>query len=72
MNMAKTSKNKKAAPKITIHEKHQFTMKVVTSSTCDVCKQQCQKGLQYLEKMSKPGALGKGVACHLTKGKVIK
>ncbi|WP_425308900.1 hypothetical protein [Fictibacillus nanhaiensis] len=49
--------------------KYQYTMKMVTSETCIACKTQCARGLEYIERMSKPGALGKGVACHLTKGK---
>jgi hypothetical protein len=49
--------------------KYQHTMKMVTSETCIVCKTQCARGLEYIERMSVPGALGKGVACHLTKGK---
>ncbi|KHF40678.1 hypothetical protein LQ50_07705 [Halalkalibacter okhensis] len=71
MDMA-TKNKKKAAPKMTASEKYQYTMKVVTSATCIACKKQCTRGLQYIEKMSKPGAIGKGVACHLTKGKAFK
>ncbi|KZE68778.1 hypothetical protein AWM68_00410 [Fictibacillus phosphorivorans] len=49
--------------------KYQHTQKMVTSETCIVCKTQCARGLEYIERMSKPGALGKGVPCHLTKGR---
>ncbi|KGA97251.1 hypothetical protein AJ85_10645 [Alkalihalobacillus alcalophilus ATCC 27647 = CGMCC 1.3604] len=68
--MAKAKK--KVQPKITAQEKYQFTMKKVTSETCIACKQQCSRGLEYMEKMSKPGAIGKGVPCHLTKGRGTK
>lgn len=44
-------------------------MKVVPVDTCILCKQQCAKGLAYIEKMEQPGAIGKGVPCRLTKGK---
>ncbi|RXT08077.1 hypothetical protein [Ammoniphilus sp. CFH 90114] len=43
-------------------------MKSVTSDTCIQCTQQCQRGLAYIEKMSKPGAIGYGVSCILTRG----
>lgn len=48
---------------------HNGNMKIVTSSTCQVCKQQCQRGMDYMERMSKPGAIGLGVPCILTRGK---
>ncbi len=54
------------------NDKYAFTMKMVTSSTCLKCKNKCAKGLVYLEKMSKLGAVGKGVPCILTKGKAFK
>jgi len=44
-------------------------MKVVSVDTCILCKQQCAKGLAYIEKMQHPGAIGNGVPCILTKGK---
>lgn len=47
-------------------------MKVVLSSACEACKSPCQRGLAYLEKMSRPGAIGYGVPCILTKGKAYK
>lgn len=49
--------------------KYQHTQKMVTSETCIACKTQCSRGLEYIERMSIPGAVGKGVACHLTKGR---
>jgi hypothetical protein len=49
--------------------KYQHTMKMVTSETCISCKSQCARGITYIERMSQPGAFGKGVPCHLTKGK---
>lgn len=52
--------------------KYEHTMKVVMSATCEVCKKQCPRGLAYLAKMSKPGAVGRGVPCILTKGKASK
>lgn len=64
------SKKKKGIP--VISDKNKFNMKVVTSSTCSSCKQQCTRGLRYLEKMSQPGAIGYGVPCILTKGKGYK
>ncbi|MFC0558483.1 hypothetical protein [Halalkalibacter alkalisediminis] len=67
--MAKKTNKKKAAPKISASEKYAFTMKMVTSDTCFSCKQQCTRGLAYLNKMSVPGAIGKGVPCVLTKGR---
>jgi hypothetical protein len=48
----------------------QFAMKIVESSTCEVCKKQCARGIRYMEKMSQPGALGQGVPCILTKKRV--
>lgn len=46
---------------------NQVNLKMVTSTTCQVCKQQCARGLDYLEKMSEPGTIGYGVPCILTK-----
>ncbi|HZG81278.1 MAG TPA: hypothetical protein VEZ13_10965 [Brevibacillus sp.] len=45
---------------------NQVNLKIVTSQTCQVCKQQCSRGLAYLEKMSEPGTIGFGVPCILT------
>ncbi len=52
--------------------KTQFNMKVVTVDTCIACKTQCERGIQYIAKMSLPGAIGRGVPCILTKGKGYK
>ncbi|GAF66808.1 hypothetical protein [Alkalihalobacillus trypoxylicola] len=68
--MAKAKK--KIQTKSTPNEKYQHTLKHVTSDTCIICKQKCKKGIEYIEKMSVPGSIGKGVPCHLTKGKGIK
>jgi hypothetical protein len=48
----------------------QYSMRIVESSTCAVCKQQCPRGLRYLAKMSEPGAVGNGVPCILTRRRV--
>ncbi|CAH0120039.1 MULTISPECIES: hypothetical protein [unclassified Paenibacillus] len=66
--MAKTLKKKK----LTSSDRNVYTMKIVTSETCHVCKQQCARGLRYLERMSQPGAVGNGVPCILTRVKVSK
>ncbi|WP_078554156.1 hypothetical protein [Bacillus alkalicellulosilyticus] len=65
------SKNK-GKKNIVIIDKNQYNMKVVTVDTCITCKSQCRRGLAYIEKMKKPGAIGKGVPCVLTKGKAYK
>ncbi|TMW73335.1 hypothetical protein [Alteribacter natronophilus] len=52
--------------------KFQHTLKIVLSDKCEACTQQCARGIAYMEKMRKPGAIGKGVPCHLTKGKASK
>ncbi|MFE5319788.1 hypothetical protein ACFQ88_13860 [Paenibacillus sp. NPDC056579] len=49
-------------------DKNRYNMKMVTSDVCARCRK-CERGLRYLEKMSQPGAVGKGVPCILTKGK---
>ncbi|MFY0544239.1 hypothetical protein [Brevibacillus sp. H7] len=64
--MAKAKKIKK---KVTRQHPNQLNLKIVTSTTCQVCKQQCKRGLQYMEKMSQPGAIGYGVPCILTRDK---
>jgi hypothetical protein len=45
----------------------QYTMRIVESATCEVCKTPCTRGLQYLERMRQPGAIGNGVPCILTR-----
>lgn len=68
--MSKNKTKSKNAPPSQI-DKNQFNMKVVLSDVCARCRQ-CERGIRYLEKMSLPGALGKGVPCILTKGKAYK
>ncbi|WP_426451901.1 hypothetical protein ACP26L_07430 [Paenibacillus sp. S-38] len=67
VSKAKNSKAKKNTPASSI-DKTQFMMKVVTSDVCARCRK-CERGLRYLEKMSQPGVVGKGVPCILTKGR---
>ncbi|UTR10469.1 hypothetical protein MM300_21800 [Evansella sp. LMS18] len=69
--MAKKKKKIKGST-VTAAEKYKYTLKMVTSETCIACKKQCPRGLAYIEKMSKPGAVGRGVPCILTKGKPYK
>jgi len=45
----------------------QYTMRIVESSTCAVCKTPCKRGLNYLARMQEPGAVGFGVPCILTR-----
>ncbi|WP_096435271.1 hypothetical protein [Alteribacter populi] len=52
--------------------KFQHTWKIVMSDKCEVCTQQCARGIHYMEKMRQPAAIGKGVPCHLTRGKAPK
>ena len=61
------AKSKKAKKKNTKQHPNQQNLKIVTSSTCQVCKQQCARGLAYLDQMSQPGKIGFGVPCILTK-----
>ncbi|AMA71413.1 MULTISPECIES: hypothetical protein [Aneurinibacillus] len=68
----KKSATKHKYGQIPPEERYKFTMKIVTSDKCIVCKQQCERGLTYIEKMSQPGAIGYGVPCILTKGKAYK
>ncbi|AJY76408.1 hypothetical protein [Paenibacillus beijingensis] len=51
-------------------ERKQYTMKLVLSDTCAVCKTPCARGMAYLERMRQPGAVGKGVPCILTRREV--
>lgn len=51
--------------------RNHFNMKSVTTDKCESCRL-CERGIQYLEKMSHPGAVGYGVPCILTKGKAYK
>lgn len=52
------------------HNTLQYYTKIVTSETCAACTSQCSRGIAYLELMSKPGAVGQGVPCILTKYKM--
>ncbi|MFC3344209.1 hypothetical protein [Paenibacillus abyssi] len=65
------SKNKKGkAKKQLVSDKKQYVMKLVLSDTCAVCKTPCDRGMDYLARMSRPGAVGKGVPCILTRKKL--
>jgi len=57
----------KAAKKKSASEQRSWNYKLVLSDTCAICKTPCVKGMRYLDRMRQPGALGKGVPCHLTK-----
>ncbi|EMT53963.1 MULTISPECIES: hypothetical protein [Brevibacillus] len=46
---------------------NQVNLKIVTSGTCMVCKEPCTRGMEYVEKMAQPGAVGFGVPCILTR-----
>ncbi|TCZ74244.1 hypothetical protein E0485_19860 [Paenibacillus albiflavus] len=60
---AKTTKKKKE-----LHNgRIQYVMRLVESSTCDVCKTPCTRGLNYAAHMKEPGAVGYGVPCILTR-----
>jgi hypothetical protein len=61
--MSKVNKKKKANA---TNEQKRAQMKIVTSDVCLVCKSQCPRGLDYLARMSEPGAIGTGVPCVLT------
>jgi hypothetical protein len=61
----------KKAPQSTDNGRQHY-MKMVTVDTCIQCKQQCARGLAYIEKMMKPGTIGHGVPCILTKGNQVQ
>ncbi|MGK5508305.1 hypothetical protein [Brevibacillus formosus] len=63
------AKGKKIKKKDTRQHPNQMQLKIVSSHTCQICKQQCARGLAYLEQMSQPGAIGFGVPCILTRQK---
>lgn len=63
---------RKKRGRMDVNERYKFNMKTVTSGVCEACKTKCQRGINYLEQMSKQGAIGKGVPCILTKGKAYK
>ena len=48
------------------HNLKQWYARIVTSETCAACTNQCARGIAYLEKMNRPGAVGRGVPCILT------
>ncbi|WP_430113391.1 hypothetical protein [Paenibacillus sp. B1-35] len=48
----------------------EYTMKLVTSDRCEVCKTPCARGMEYIERMSQPGAVGSGVPCVLTRSQI--
>lgn len=50
--------------------REQFTMKIVTSDRCEACKTPCTRGMDYVERMSQPGAVGNGVPCILARTKL--
>lgn len=61
------SKAKAAKKKQSSSDKRQTVMKIVLSDTCAVCKTPCARGIRYWERMKRPGAVGKGVPCILTR-----
>ncbi|NEW08784.1 hypothetical protein GK047_22570 [Paenibacillus sp. SYP-B3998] len=65
--MAPKGKGGKVTKKKELSSRVQYTMRLVESATCEVCKQQCARGLKYLDIMSGAGAVGKGVPCILTR-----
>ncbi|MBD0381180.1 hypothetical protein [Paenibacillus sedimenti] len=67
---AKGKGGKGAKKKKELSSRPQYTMKIVESATCAICKTQCERGLRYLAKMSEPGAVGHGVPCILTRKRI--
>lgn len=64
---ASQSKSAKGGFKKKAHAEHvQPQMKIVLSDVCAACRTPCRRGLDYLGRMSEPGAVGKGVPCVLT------
>ncbi|MEF3303892.1 hypothetical protein [Paenibacillus sp. GYB003] len=57
----------KKAKKQVSSAKPQAQYKIVTSDVCEVCKKQCARGIQYMALMERPGAVGGGVPCILTR-----
>ncbi|WP_134699151.1 hypothetical protein [Ammoniphilus sp. YIM 78166] len=62
---------KKKAP-VSVQDNMKHYLKMVPVDTCIHCTQQCRRGLEYIDKMSKPGAIGYGVPCHLTRGTPVQ
>ncbi|QAY65464.1 hypothetical protein [Paenibacillus protaetiae] len=65
--MAKGNSKAKVVKKTKSTERKQYHYKLVLSDTCAVCKTPCERGMSYLARMKKPGAVGKGVPCILTR-----
>jgi len=65
-SMAKKTVKKK---EISSGNRSQFNLKIVTSDVCVACKQQCIRGIRYMEQMNNPGNVGKGVPCILTRNR---
>lgn len=63
-------KGKVVKKKKELSSRAQYTMRMVESATCKVCKTPCSRGMRYLEMMSQPGAVGRGVPCILTRRKI--
>ncbi|OCT11918.1 hypothetical protein A8709_29080 [Paenibacillus pectinilyticus] len=63
-------KGKAVKKKKELSSRAQYTMRLVESSTCAVCKTPCARGMHYLDMMKVPGAVGKGVPCILTRRKI--
>ncbi|HZG56454.1 hypothetical protein [Paenibacillus sp.] len=55
---------------ISYHNTLQTYTRIVTSEVCAACKSQCDRGIEYMEKMKQPGAVGRGVPCILTAYKI--
>lgn len=59
-------KSKSAKKKKGIETQHQPQMKIVAVDACIACPTRCSRGIQYMEKMQQPGAIGYGIPCILT------
>ncbi|GAB2698471.1 hypothetical protein ACFQWB_14060 [Paenibacillus thermoaerophilus] len=66
------SKGKVKFKKASNTDRHRHTMRIVSSDVCRLCKQQCARGIAYMNRMEEPGAVGYGVPCILTKGRAPK
>ncbi|MCM3337126.1 hypothetical protein M3650_00340 [Paenibacillus sp. MER TA 81-3] len=65
--MAKGNAKKKKDP---AGGRTQYMMRIVTSDRCAVCPTPCARGVNYLNRVSEPGAVGNGIPCVLTRMKV--
>ncbi|WP_018756624.1 hypothetical protein [Paenibacillus terrigena] len=70
--MISLAKGKSVKKKKKSSERAQYTMRIVTSDRCEVCKKQCARGIRYMEHMRKEGSVGKGVPCILTRTLISK